>query len=132
MGCSLVFMQTKKRKLDNGNRADNSDDGDEQSGAPRDSQKAVVSPESPKYACPYFKYNPATYKDWGICPGPGSSKSLTTYDYPEGLLINAQGTYLPASSPISLPMRSMLPALQGRKQLSRSSADPYSIQMLYG
>ncbi|CVK91322.1 uncharacterized protein FMAN_09465 [Fusarium mangiferae] len=27
--------------------------------------------ENLKYACPYFKYNPAKYKDWRTCPGPG-------------------------------------------------------------
>ncbi len=29
--------------------------------------------ELPKFACPYFKYNPAKYKSWGLCPGPGWS-----------------------------------------------------------
>ncbi|KAH7118695.1 hypothetical protein B0J13DRAFT_613082 [Dactylonectria estremocensis] len=33
--------------------------------------RPIQGDENPKYACPYFKYNPAKYKDWRICPGPG-------------------------------------------------------------
>ncbi|KAM5362064.1 hypothetical protein ACJZ2D_012731 [Fusarium nematophilum] len=61
-----------KRKLTDSDDHDTDDDGDDGHGKDeRSSHRPMQDDENPKYACPYFKYNPAKYKDWRICPGPG-------------------------------------------------------------
>lgn len=62
----------KKRKAaeldDQG--TDNEDEGGNKED-PRSSSMSIQAREDLKYACPYFKYNPAKYKDWRTCPGHG-------------------------------------------------------------
>ncbi|OTA93975.1 hypothetical protein M434DRAFT_282610 [Hypoxylon sp. CO27-5] len=70
---SSEYSLTRKRKLvDRGNDDGGEDDGDDM----RDSRRADKIDkgkrrELPKFACPYFKYNPAKYKEWRGCLGPG-------------------------------------------------------------
>lgn len=47
------------------------DDEDRHREDGQSNDRSIQGNEKPKYACPYFKYNPAKYKDWRICPGPG-------------------------------------------------------------
>ncbi|KAF4440824.1 Nicotinate-nucleotide diphosphorylase [Fusarium acutatum] len=64
----------KKRKA--AERDDPETDNDGEGGKredPRSHGMSIQRHEDPKYACPYFKYNPAKYKDWRTCPGPGWS-----------------------------------------------------------
>ncbi|KAF5547850.1 Nicotinate-nucleotide diphosphorylase [Fusarium napiforme] len=62
----------KKRKAaeEDDQGTDNEDEGGKGQD-PWSSGVAIKEHEDPKYACPYFKYNPAKYKDWRTCPGPG-------------------------------------------------------------
>ncbi|KAF5975905.1 Nicotinate-nucleotide diphosphorylase [Fusarium coicis] len=62
----------RKRKAAEGD--DEGTDNEDEGGKGQDpwsSGVAIKAHEDPKYACPYFKYNPAKYKDWRTCPGPG-------------------------------------------------------------
>ncbi|KAM7214484.1 hypothetical protein V8F06_010118 [Rhypophila decipiens] len=62
----------KRKASDRKNEDEDEDDDDRERPPPSkariDKGKGV---ESPKFACPYFKYNQAKYKDWRGCPGPG-------------------------------------------------------------
>ncbi|KAI0012559.1 hypothetical protein F4779DRAFT_625873 [Xylariaceae sp. FL0662B] len=69
--------QSKKRKL--ADRGDGDGGGGEEDGNEDDRNPYHIDNtdskgkrrELAKFACPYFKYNPAKYKEWRICPGPG-------------------------------------------------------------
>ncbi|OTA53950.1 hypothetical protein K449DRAFT_203041 [Hypoxylon sp. EC38] len=67
------YNLAKKRKLaDRGNDDGGEDDGDDmRDSRPADRIDKGKRRELPKFACPYFKYNPAKYKEWRGCPGPG-------------------------------------------------------------
>ncbi|KAH8901149.1 TPR-like protein [Thozetella sp. PMI_491] len=71
-GSSGSLPRAKKRKIgDNGNNIGDDDFSDaEQDDTSSGKGKEI---EQLKLACPYFKYNPAKYKTWGHCPGPGWS-----------------------------------------------------------
>lgn len=48
------------------------DDGDKSHQNEKEGKgKAAQSRMIPKLACPYYKYDPDTYKSWRTCPGPG-------------------------------------------------------------
>ncbi|KAI8629959.1 hypothetical protein F5Y19DRAFT_65602 [Xylariaceae sp. FL1651] len=63
-----------KRKVgesDYGEGEDGEDDDICKPSHPGTSDKKGKAKEVARFACPYFKYNPAKYQEWKICPGPG-------------------------------------------------------------
>ncbi|KAF5534680.1 Nicotinate-nucleotide diphosphorylase [Fusarium mexicanum] len=64
-----VNKKRKAAEIDD-HETDNEDEGDNMKDPPS-SGMSIQGHEDPKFACPYFKYNPAKYKDWRTCPGPG-------------------------------------------------------------
>ncbi|KAI1085070.1 hypothetical protein F5B20DRAFT_520893 [Whalleya microplaca] len=66
--------RSKKRKLRERGGDDNMEDDTDDDQDPYHigtSKAQGKRRELAKLACPYFKYNPAKYKEWRICPGPG-------------------------------------------------------------
>ncbi|KAF5581794.1 Nicotinate-nucleotide diphosphorylase [Fusarium pseudocircinatum] len=62
----------KKRKAaERDDQETDNEDEDRNREDPQSSRMPSQGHEDPKFACPYFKYNPAKYKDWRTCPGPG-------------------------------------------------------------
>ena len=59
-----------KRKMDDRGYC-GTDDEDEDTGNHGPKDPAATKEEAPRYACPYFKYNPSFYKSARGCPGPG-------------------------------------------------------------
>jgi hypothetical protein len=50
---------------------DNEDNDDAHGHNPEDSKEDNKTGNTDMLACPYFKYDPTTYKKWRNCPGPG-------------------------------------------------------------
>ncbi|KAK3379002.1 hypothetical protein B0T24DRAFT_663274 [Lasiosphaeria ovina] len=59
-----------KRKMDDRGYS-GTDDEDEDTGNHGPKDPATAKGDAPRYACPYFKYNPSFYKSARGCPGPG-------------------------------------------------------------
>ncbi len=64
---------TKRKARDGSSYLEEDDSSDDhgdpgQETGPTEKGKGV---DPGRYACPYFKYNPAKYMNWSICPGPG-------------------------------------------------------------
>ncbi|KAK0725905.1 hypothetical protein B0H67DRAFT_143264 [Lasiosphaeris hirsuta] len=66
-GSGLQNSRKRARPAGNGFGADGEDDDADPTGA----NKKAKSKDAPRFACPYFKYNPIMYKTAQNCPGPG-------------------------------------------------------------
>ncbi|CCT70488.1 uncharacterized protein FFUJ_06466 [Fusarium fujikuroi IMI 58289] len=69
---NTVNCRNEKRKATERDDCETDDEGEGRNrGDQGSSGMSIRGHEKPKYACPYFKYHPAKYRDWRTCPGPG-------------------------------------------------------------
>ncbi|KAG4258035.1 hypothetical protein FPRO03_02990 [Fusarium proliferatum] len=61
----------KKRNATERDGCETDDEGEDENREDQGISGMSIQHENPKYACPYFKYNPSKYQDWRTCPGPG-------------------------------------------------------------